>query len=668
MLRQLRSEKTMKTILWSILAVVIPSFVVFYGWQSSAGGRGGYVSGPAATVKYGYFNKKDIGQEEMHSAKKLLQSKLQAYAQADNIKLDSSVLDRVVETSGIVHEAVNLEFLEKFARDYGIIISDAEVSKFLQTIPVAQRPMFMEYLKQQNMTIDEYGRGRQRDMLLNRVRQILAAATRVTYHEAWLDYAKTNEKLIADYVRFNVMEYANKVKVDENDLKSYYEKNLEKFHVPDQVQYGYILVSKEDLRSSVTVSRDEITSQYNQHKEEYRLPPSVRARQILLERPMVQDSSTTAVEEATSKTMAQARSIYDQIVKGGDFAKLADQYSQEKNFPPREDESTTASDANTTAGGNLGYLLETTAKNYYGDDWTTVVFNMQPGSVSQPFETRSGIHIVKLEAKKEGVIQPLAKVERDIKNKLTMEKVDPLFQKIGDELRADAPKYTTLEALAKATSTTVRQTPKVERSVKFIPGIGRLGEFEESVNDLQKGGISGVLADETRLLVMELKEEFPAHDPPLSEVKNKVSDAYKRFRGAELAKTDAEQLRKKSPDLKALQTTAKDMGLTVTHSTPFKASEVVMTLGGIPDFEKLVRQTKVGGIYVSPTGPEDQPTGYVLWHLAEKITPSNTEFQKALPKLMQEIAERKSQVLVEEYLRDQWKEYQGKIKINPAFQ
>lgn len=672
MLRQLRSEKVMKSIMVTVIAIVVPSFVVFYGWQAKTGrNRAGIVTGPAASIKFAPFDKVEIAEPELQQAKGELKGKIQEYARTVNINVSPATIERLADSPGIVREAVNLELLQRFAKQHGITVSDEEVGRILDQIPPQQREYVKRSLEQQGKTIDMYAMELQTSLLFNKIRQLLASQTRISYYEAWLEFLRQKEKLVADYVRFNVSDYAEKVKVDEPELKKYFEANQEQFRIPDQVEYAYLLLRKDDLRSSVTVTKDDITSYYAAHREEFRLPDKAHVRQIMLAKPQRSDYPTSSAEEITSaaeQVSAKANEVYQRLVKGEDFAALADQFNEERQFPVRPDEDTTASEEVTTAGGNLGWVPEPTARAFYGDDWTSAVFHMKEGSISPPIETPRGVSIPKLEALRPGTIQPIDKVENVVKDKIIAEKVEPVFQKRLQDLREKAQAATTLEQLAAETSLTVEITGKVDRSAKFIPRVGPLGEFQEAVSELAKGGRSEVLSDNNRLLVMEVREEFPAHVPALDEARDKIVDAFKRSRGREMARTDAEKLKSKSVNYDAMGTAAKDMGVTVTKSRPFVRSEVMATLGAIPDFAETSIGVGKGEIHLSPLGSADEPQGFVVWHLADKIEPARDEFAKEIPKLIAEMSDKKARIVVNEYLRDRWRELGSQIKISPAYQ
>jgi peptidyl-prolyl cis-trans isomerase D len=674
MLRKLRHEKFMRGVMIATLFIVVPSFVVFYGWQQSKGSNGA-ATGAAAKVKFGTFGaSQEVTRNDMARAREMLIARAQNYGRLTGERIDRKVLEQVSTQADVAHEAVNLKLLERFAEEHGIVVNHNEVVEQLKRqIPPQQRAEVIQMIESQHgMSFDQFVDRQLYALLIGRIREALATQTRVSLHEAWLAFQAKQEKLVLDYVKFVVPDYLPKVKSDEKDLEQYFEQHREEFRIPDQVSYAFILVKKGDLRTSVTVSEDDITSHYAGNKEDYRLPAQAKVRQIMLERPRPEPGKPVSPEEMTSRTLEvreKANQVYQRAVKGEDFATLANLYSEEKAFPPREEDlTTTGADATTTAGGYLGYVSRTTAETYYGDEWTSTVFNLATGALHPPIETPRGFFILKAEDRKEGVLQPLDKVRDMIREQIIDEKVQPLFEAAGEELRENSRKFTSIEKLAEVTSQTVATTSKVDKGVKFIPGVMFLGEFEEPIADLEKGGRTDVLSDANRHLVIEAREEFPAHEPALNEVREKAEQKFREHKARELAHYDAENLKSKSVDIDAMRLAAVDMGLTVTRSSPFSRDEVQTVVGDIANFDVASREAKTGTTELSTLGSEKQIIGYAVWHVTEKTSPEQGDFAKELPRLMNELADRKVETLINEYLRDQWNSLGKAIEINPAFQ
>ena len=277
------------------------------------------------------------------------------------------------------------------------------------------------------------------------------------------------------------------------------------------------------------------------------------------------------------------------------------------------------------------------ATQAYGDEWTSSAFALEPGQLSPVFETQRGFHILKGEGRKEGVIQPLDAVRNLIVTKLKNEKAEPVFQALAEDLRTRAEKITVLEKLAEATSQTAKLTEKVDKGAPFIPGIGIVGDFAEPVLDLQAGGRSEVMADANRILVMEIREEFPEHDPPLDEVRDKVVNDFKQLKAREMARADAEKLKARATDLDAMTSAAADLGTTVTRTPEFTRGEATRMLGPIEDFQEISESLVKGETTLSPLGTVDAPMGYVVWRIEERIPPSRKDFAEQIPQLMREL-------------------------------
>ncbi|BBD80946.1 peptidylprolyl isomerase [Aerosticca soli] len=116
----------------------------------------------------------------------------------------------------------------------------------------------------------------------------------------------------------------------------------------------------------------------------------------------------------------QARDLYDRIVnKHEDFAKLAREYSKDP---------TTAN-----AGGDMDWFLK--------DDWGSTIAQqldkLQPGQVSQPFQSEAGWHILKLEATRQQ--DRTADLERNqARQAIGNRKAEQVYDDFLRQLRADA--------------------------------------------------------------------------------------------------------------------------------------------------------------------------------------------------------------------------------------
>ena len=99
-----------------------------------------------------------------------------------------------------------------------------------------------------------------------------------------------------------------------------------------------------------------------------------------------------APAEDVQREAAKAKELYAKIGAGADFAKLAQEYSE---------------GAGRAAGGDIGWVTRGTLIAGIEE----VAFDkLKIGQVSEPFRTSMGIHIVKLEGRESGNVQPLSAV------------------------------------------------------------------------------------------------------------------------------------------------------------------------------------------------------------------------------------------------------------------
>lgn len=149
-----------------------------------------------------------------------------------------------------------------------------------------------------------------------------------------------------------------------------------------------ILLSKAvryEIRNTILIPDKEIEAYYETNKEKYQREEKVRIRQIFF---TVRDGLQK------NEVEAKAEEVFQRIKNGEDFAKLASEYSE---------------DVSKEFGGDIGYVTRGSVFKEIED----VAFVLKIGEVSKPFWSPKGIHIIKLEDRKEG--SSIEKVREEIK-------------------------------------------------------------------------------------------------------------------------------------------------------------------------------------------------------------------------------------------------------------
>ena len=169
------------------------------------------------------------------------------------------------------------------------------------------------------------------------------------------------------------------------------------------------------VTADVTVPDEELKKYYNEHEKEFVVPEKIRVRHIFF----AADKDATA--EAKEKARGKAEKVLELLRKGGDFAKLAGEYS--------EDTDTAAK------GGELGYLSPGKTNSA---EFEKAAFALKSGEVSPVVETPFGYHIIKVDERQEQRTATLDETREYIRNLLKGQLEQKKAQVFLDRLAKDA--------------------------------------------------------------------------------------------------------------------------------------------------------------------------------------------------------------------------------------
>ena len=156
-----------------------------------------------------------------------------------------------------------------------------------------------------------------------------------------------------------------------------FETNLEKQGIPvatlrrqTMAQLAWTKVIQKEIRPRVDMSQEEVEAAYAKMASSVQKPQYLMAEIFL--------SVDKPDEEPRVKGVADQ--LEDQLLHGGNFAKLAQQFSQA---------------AGAASGGDLGWIQE----GELPDELNQAMLKLDPGHISEPIRTQSGYHILLLREK-----------------------------------------------------------------------------------------------------------------------------------------------------------------------------------------------------------------------------------------------------------------------------
>ena len=166
---------------------------------------------------------------------------------------------------------------------------------------------------------------------------------------------------------------------------------------------------RREVGSHVEISNDEVKQYYEAHQQEFTLPERVVLSEISL-------TTEGKSPEEFAAVRSKEEGLRTSVLNGDDFSQVARLYSQ----------GSTAKD-----GGGLG----TFKRGELSPQIEAVVFQMSKGQISDVIQTRTGFEILKVEDHLQSELQPMDKVEPDIRNTIHAQKMQPLIRDYLAELR-----------------------------------------------------------------------------------------------------------------------------------------------------------------------------------------------------------------------------------------
>ncbi len=154
---------------------------------------------------------------------------------------------------------------------------------------------------------------------------------------------------------------------------------------------------QKEVVEKITINDDKARSYYKDHPDVFKTPEMIRVKHILIK------TSASAPEEEKNKAKAKAEEVLKRVKGGEDFSKLAAEVSDDSGTKDK--------------GGDLDFFPRGTMIPAFEE----VAFSLKPGETSGLVETEYGYHIIKMEEKKDAVLEPYEKIKDKVKDQALQE-------------------------------------------------------------------------------------------------------------------------------------------------------------------------------------------------------------------------------------------------------
>lgn len=629
MLDFLRKKKR-SWIITILLGLIIVVFIAFYGGSQQPTG----VTSHVAEV-----NGESISQREfiVH-----YQRAVERYREMFKGSLTPELLKNLNIKQSLLEEMIEARLVLQEARRLGLSATDEELMNAIAQVPEFHvngrfnKERYIQLLRANRLTPAQFEEDQRKQLTIQRLLGVLADAAHVTEAEVRERYRFEQEKINLQFVRFSVSDNLSDVRITDEDVQKFYDRNKESLKEPLKVQVEYIPYSFEQFSGPVQLTDKEVEDYYNSNRAtKFTTPKQAKVRYVMVR--------LDAGADAKQKEAAQVRAnrIVAEARGGKSFAELAKKESQ---------------DPSAEKGGEIGWLNQ----GQLPEALDKQIFALAKGEISEPIETPVGFHIVKVEDIKEEKTLSLAEAKPVITRELKLEKGKYEAAKIADRDREKAASGNDLAKIAQESGLSLKTT-RLFSEGEVLPEIGPTQDFYKTALALKAKEVSSVIEGPNAYYVLQAKERTEAVVPPLDAVRGKIEKGLKESKAYEMSvqqANDSLDQVKKEPNLAKL---ARDKKLKLEETGWFARN--TQQLPKVGELQNLT----AGSLALSARKPIPdriftQADAAFVFAFKEAQPADMAQFEKDKSQLMQQaLAEARQRILLK--FKDELKA-KAKIEIN----
>ena len=320
----------------------------------------------------------------------------------DTPEFKQNILDQL-----IAQRAMNAE-----VRSAHLTVSDDKIRQQLWAIPGLTKAdgtfdaeKYRQILDSQGQTVNSHQSQMRNEMVLEQVAsgvELSGFAPR-TVSKAISDFGSQEREV--QEMALPVSQFLPNVKVTDEMVKAFYEKNAKLFEIPESAKIEYVVLNADAVAAQASVSDEEIASYYKSNEKRYTTQEERRSSHILIK----SDGDKAAAKAKAEAVLAEVRK------NPGDFAKIAKAKSDDPG--------------SAAQGGDLDVLV----KGSFVKPVEDAILKLKQGEISDLVESEFGYHIITVTDLKPARLKPLDEVKGDIAAEIKKQKAAKLYSEMSEQ-------------------------------------------------------------------------------------------------------------------------------------------------------------------------------------------------------------------------------------------
>jgi peptidyl-prolyl cis-trans isomerase D len=543
---------------------------------------------------------------------------MQAYRNQFGGQMDERLLKQLGIDQRIVQQMIEEEASLAEAKRLGISASDQEVRERILSMPDFQEngrfigdTRYRQLLQFANPPFrpDEFEEQVRRGITMEKLQGALTDWITVTDQDTEGEFRRRNEKVKLAVVNFPADKFRDATTATDQEVAAWFESHKNDYKIPEKRKIKYALIDMQAIRARTPVSAEDVQRQYQDNQQQYSTPEQVRASHILFK--------TEGKDEAEVRKQAEA--VLKRAKAGEDFAKLANQYTEEE--------------VGKTRGGDLDFF----GRGQMAKEFEDPAFALKPGQISDIVKSPFGLHIIKLTDHKPASTRTLDEVKTQIEDQIKWERAQAEAQRVSDELDKLITKPADLDTTAKSRGLTVAESGFFARE-EPIAGLGMAPAVAERAFEMKEGEVSDSLRTPQGFAFITVTGTQAERMPGLDEVKARVRDDVIKNKSTDTARQRAAAL---LPQLKSgnFEAIAKGAGLEAKTTDLIARGSPVSDVGVTPAVDAVAFALPAGAV----SDPITTDNGAVIVKVLERKDVTPEEVKAGKDKVREELlSERKN--------------------------
>jgi peptidyl-prolyl cis-trans isomerase D len=645
MIRQLQNAgPTVKIILGALLVLICASMAITLipGGVGSSLGIGTPARGVLAT----------IGDEQVTVTQVQREAKVMLRQQLPQAGPQAAMLLPFF-TSRAAEQLINQKALVAEAGRMGLRVSDDELREELQhgqlgamLFPDGKfvgQEEYENFVQRNDMTVPQFEDLEKDYILIRKLQALVSSSAFVGDAEVRDEFERRNTKVKFDYAVLSQADILKGLHPTDQELKAFYDRNKANYNnsVPEKRQIKYAVVDSSKLAAAANVSPGDLQSYYDQHRDEYRVPEQVKVSHILIKTPLPAAGGKED-EKAVAEARKKAEDVLKEVKAGGDFAKLAEKYSEDPG--------------SAKSGGSLGWV----GRGRTVPEFEKAAFSLGKGQTSDLVKSSYGFHILRVEDKQDAHLKTLAEVKSEIEEKVKQQKVTRATEAAANALLSQA-RTDGLDKAAAAKGVPAITTEFFSRG-ENLPGLTMSAQLNDAIFNEGEKSPPDVVQVPQGYVVFQLLAVRPPATPTFEEIHARVETEFKNERASFLLQQKTQELSDRAKSEHDLKKAAKELGATV------KTSDLVLPDGQVPDVGSMAGPAsslfglKPGEI----SGPINSGANGVVAQLLDRQAPAEQDFAQKKDEIRESLLQAKQNDLFGLFVGNLRKDMEksNRIKIN----